>query len=54
MKTIPLYKIVPGLMLAITAVSNGFVLDTRPSPCTMSAIIEKFITQPLGLILSVY
>lgn len=53
MKTIPLYKIVPVLMLAITAVSNGFVLDTRPSPWTMSAIIEKFITQPLGLILSV-
>lgn len=45
-------KLIPVLMLAITAVSNGFTLDTRPSPCTLSAIMEKFITEPLGLILS--
>ena len=54
MKTTLLYKLMPALMLVITAFSNGFVLDTRPSPWTVSAIIEKFITEPIGFIFSVH
>ena len=54
MKNKLLYKLVSALMLVVTAFSNSFVLDTRPSPWTLSAIMEKFITEPLGFILSVH
>lgn len=54
MKNTLLCKLVPTVMLVTTAVSNGFVLDTRPSPWTLSAIMERFITEPLGFVLGVY
>ena len=42
-------KMIPLLMLAAVAVSNGFVLDTRPSPWIFGAIVDTFTTEPLGL-----
>jgi hypothetical protein len=38
---------------AITAASNSFTLDTRPSPQTLAATIESFSTQPTAFVLSV-
>ena len=53
MKRTLLRRLTPALMLAVTAVStavsNGFTLDTRPSPWTLTAILEKFSTLPAGL-----
>ena len=50
-----LCRLTPALMLVVTAVSNGFsngfILDTRPSPWTASVIMERFITEGVGLIL---
>jgi hypothetical protein len=42
-------KAIPLLMFAAVAVSNVFVLDTRPSPWTFGAIVDTFTTEPLGL-----
>ena len=38
---------------AITAASNAFTLDTRPSPQTLAATIESFSTQQTAFVLSV-
>lgn len=46
-----LCKLIPALMLSITAVSNCFVLDTRPSPWTECAVMEGFLTEPFGFLL---
>ena len=37
----------------MTAASNSFTLDTRPSPQTLAATIESFSTQPTAFVLSV-
>jgi hypothetical protein len=46
-------KAIPLLMLAAVAVSNGFDLDTRPSPWTFGAVLDEFSTEPLGLLILV-
>ena len=41
----------PQSAIAITAYSNGFTLDTRPSPQTSYVPIEPFSTLPLSLVI---
>ena len=44
--------IFPLMTLAIISVSNGFTLDTRPSPQLANAPIEQFSTMSPGLVIT--
>lgn len=49
--TVPLF----GVMAVVPTVefSNGFILDTRPSPEISYAVIDNFSTFPLGSVIVV-